>query len=442
MKETAPTNQVEESNEGLRRELRVIDIAVNTVNSIIGGGIYLLPAVIAISLGNASILAYLLCGLILLTVMMCFAEASGRVSSSGGAYVYIETAFGPLAGFLANFIFIFGFGLPCDAAIANGMLDMLAIPFPIFATAFYRSLFFVIMFGFFAFINVIGVKQGMKMVKAITFIKMIPLTLIIIISLFNIKTSNFTWEGMPAAESLGAASLILFFAFQGGETAVNLSGEMKNPRRTGPLGILLGIVFVVLFYIIVQLISQGVLGAELKNHEAAPMAAVASALVGPVGGIILIAAAIFSIFGTLSGSPLTYPRMIFAGGRDGLLPKFLSKIHPRYATPYWSVIAYALLSCIVSSSGGFRQLAIISSSSMLIIYVGVVLSVIKFRFTSTKESYTGFRMPGHITIPLIALVTIIWFLSHLKNEEVVGISVFAGILVIIYIIRSIINRFS
>ncbi|OPZ95666.1 MAG: putative amino acid permease YhdG [Bacteroidetes bacterium ADurb.Bin408] len=170
------------------------------------------------------------------------------------------------------------------------------------------------------------------------------------------------------------------------------------------------------------------------------MAAVASALVGPIGGTILIAAAIFSIFGTLSGSPLLYPRMLFAGGRDGLLPRFLAKIHPRYATPYWSVIAYALLSCIVSSSSGFRQLAIISSSSMLIIYVGVVLSVIKFRFTSTRESYKGFRVPGHITIPLIALVTIIWFLSHLKKEEVIGISVFAGILVVVYLLRYFLKR--
>jgi len=278
-------------------------------------------------------------------------------------------------------------------------------------------------------------------VKAITLIKMIPLTLIIIISLFNINTGNFAWEGMPAAESLGAASLILFFAFQGGETAVNLSGEMKNPRRTGPLGILLGIVFVVMFYIIVQLISQGVLGTDLKNHEAAPMAAVASALIGPIGGIILIAAAIFSIFGTLSGSPLTYPRMIFAGARDGLLPKFLSKVHPRYATPFWSVIAYALLSCIVSSSGGFRQLAIISSSSMLIIYVGVVLAVIKFRITTPKNGYTGFRMPGGITIPVIALVTIIWFLSHLKTEEIVSISVFAALLIAVYFIRYFLKKF-
>ena len=103
-----------EQNEGLKREIGIIDVAANVVNNVVGGGIFLIPAVIAASLGSASIIAYLLCGLILFTVMLCFAEASSRITCSGGAYAYVESAFGPYAGFLTNFFFVFGFGLLYD----------------------------------------------------------------------------------------------------------------------------------------------------------------------------------------------------------------------------------------------------------------------------------------------------------------------------------------
>jgi len=429
-----------EQNEGLKREISTIDVAANVVNNVVGGGIFLIPAVIAASLGSASILAYLLCGLILFTVMLCFAEASSRITCSGGAYAYVESAFGPYAGFLTNFFFMFGFGLLSDAAVANGMVDMLSIPFPIFAHTFYRGLFFLFVFGWYTYINVRGVKHGMRMVRLITLVKLTPLFLLICVGFFSASSGNLKWETWPSVNSLGEASLILFFAFIGGEAALNLSGEMKNPRRNAPVGLLIGIGFVVLFYIAIQLVAQGVLGADLKNHEAAPLAAVANVLIGPLGVTILIGAAIVSIFGNLGTSPLVYPRLIFAGAKDGLLPKILSKIHPKFATPYLAIIVYEILSFVVSTAGGFKQLAILSSASMLLIYLGVVLSTFKFRFTNNSVIQGTFKMPFGLTIPTIALIIIIWFLSHLKSDEAIGMAIFAGVLTVIYFMRYVVKK--
>ncbi|MES1223513.1 MAG: APC family permease, partial [Bacteroidota bacterium] len=223
-------------NEGLKRELGVFDVAINVVNISIASGIFLLPAIIAGILGNDSIIAYIICGLMFLLIALCFAELGSRITTSGGAYAYVEKAFGPYFGFIAGTLLWFGEGVLSSAALINGMTDMLSVPFPVFGIPAYRAFFFFICFSFFAFINIKGVKQGMVVVKTITLMKALPLLLLVIVGLFKLNTSNLKWEGFPAFDKLGAASIILFFAFIGGETALNVSGEMKNPKRTAPLG--------------------------------------------------------------------------------------------------------------------------------------------------------------------------------------------------------------
>jgi APA family basic amino acid/polyamine antiporter len=424
----------------LKREIGVIDVAINAINQIVGGGIFILPALIAAILGNASILAYLVCGIMLFAVMLCFAETSSRITATGGAYIYVENAFGAFAGFITNSFFWFGFGILSDAAIANGMVDMMVIPFPWLASSVNRGFFFLILFGGFAVVNILGVKQGMKLVRFNTKIKLIPLLLLIIIGIFKIKTNNLYCNDLPSIDKVGEASLILFFAFQGGEAALNVGGEMKNPKRTAPLGILLGIGFVVVFYILIQIVSQGILGTDLQNHKEAPLAAVAKALIGPIGVTLLMGGAIMSIFGALSSSPLLFPRIIYAAAKDKLLPNFLSKIHPKFATPYWAIITYAVFSFIFSISGGFTQLAILSSASMLLIYLGVVLATIKLKLQNKSETTGLFKMPGGFIIPFFAVVVIIWFLIHLSMKEVVGIGVFVMVLTAIYLISEIFKK--
>ena len=121
-----------QQNEGLKRELGIFDVATNVVNISISSGIFILPALIAGILGNASIVSYIVCGLMLLLVSLCYAEASSRVTTTGGAYAYIENAFGPYFGFLANAFLWFGVGVMVVAAVINGIADMLSVPFPIF----------------------------------------------------------------------------------------------------------------------------------------------------------------------------------------------------------------------------------------------------------------------------------------------------------------------
>ena len=418
---------------GLKREIGVLGLAANTLNRTIGAGIFVFPALVANILGGASILAYLLCGLLMMTIMLCFSEIGSQITTTGGAYAYIHSAFGPFAGFIANSMFWF-VGVLADAAVANAMVDMLTIQFQVLSNPIYRGIFFFIIFGGFAFINVLGVKHGDNVVKINTLIKLIPLTILIVAGFLGTSTENLRWDSFPSLEKLGEASLLLFFAFAGGEASLNVSGEVKNPKRVVPLGVLSGMAAVVLIYILIQTISQGVLGADLALQKEAPLAAVANKVLGKFGSTLIIAGAAFSMFAALSGSILSYPRVIFAGANKGWMPAFIAKIHPKFATPYWAIIVYALFDFIFSISGGFKELAIIASASLLSIYMGVVLATIKLRLKNKATKTDSFKLPGGIIIPVFAAIAIFWFLSHLAQNEFIALGLFLLILSIIYIL--------
>ena len=421
-------------SEGLKRELGVLDVAVNVINISIASGIFLLPAIIAGILGNASIAAYILCGCMFLLVTLCYAEVSSRVTTSGGAYAYIEKAFGAYAGFIANTLFWFGTGVLVSAALINGIADMLSVPFSFFSRPLYRGLLFIMLFACFAYINIIGGKKSMTVIKIITFVKVLPLVVLVTVGLFNVNTNNLHWEGFPAFDKLGAASIILFFAFAGGETALNTSGEMKNPKRTAPLGLMLGVIILVVFYSLIQIVAQSTLGESL-NHQKAPLAAVAGTLLGSWGTKMLIACGVLAIAGSLYSVVFVFSRVLFAGANDGLLPGFLSVVHPRYATPYWAIITLSIIAFLMAISGGFKQLLVLATISLLLLYAGVVLAVIKFRLKRGTEYPATFILPGGLSIPVITLIIIIWFLFQSKSNEVLSLGIFLSLLSIVYMIK-------
>ena len=412
------------TDEGLKRVIVVPGLAFNIINNTIGAGIFALPAIISLALDGFAIFAYLFCSIMMATIMLCYVEIGSRVTSSGGSYAYVQAAFGSFAGFIINWLFFFGFGVLGDAAIINIVADSLAVLFPVFKTLWMRGLLFFILIGFMILINIRGAKHGVGFVKFITIIKLLPLIAIIIFGFSDIKSANLHWQHLPSFSTFGNSILILFFAFAGFETALNVSGEIQNPKRTVPLGILIAGILVLIIYLLLQTITEGVLGATMEAVKDAPLAAVAEKIIGPAGGIILLIAAAVSCFGNVSGDVLLSPRLLFAGANHGVFPAFLGKVHPRFATPYWAIIIYGALILIFSISGGFKQLAILASAAILIIYLAVILATIKLRRTKQEVAEKTFRMPLGLTIPVIAILSIVWLLSNLSKWEILSTMIF------------------
>jgi len=424
--------EAKNTNEGLKRVIGVPGLGATVINNTIGAGIYVLPAIVSMQMGASGVLGYLFCGAMLVTIMLCYMEIGSKVSTSGGSYIYVETAFGLFAGFIVNWLFFFGWGVLGSAAVMNILADSLAVLIPAFSNPLMRALLFFILLGTMVWVNVRGAKQSVRFLEYLTIMKLVPLFGIIIFGLSYVKMNNLHWEHWPPLNTLGETVLVLFFAFAGFETSLGSSGEIKDPKRTVPRGIMLGGAIVFLVYILIQIIAQGVLGAQISEFKGAPLAAVAQNILGPVGATILVVAATISCLGNTSGDVMATPRLLFAGAEDGLFPKFLAKVHPRFATPYLAVITYASLIFVFSVSGGFKQLAILASCSLLLIYLGVILAMIKLRTKKEQPAEHAFKVPGGLSIPFIAIGAIAWLLSHLSAKEIISTTIFIAIISVIY----------
>lgn len=426
--------------EGLRREIGVWGLVANSINIVVGAGIFVLPAVVAARLGTASILAYLLCGSLIVLMMLCFAEIGSRITVTGGAYAYIEVAFGRYAGFLTTNVFIFGASVMANAAVANVLADTLSYFFPAFAVQWIRVTFFIAMFAAFAYLNIKGVKSGMFLVKFNTVAKMTPLILIVLFGWIWFSPQNLSWTGTPSLSDLSETSLILLFAFVGIETGLNVSGEVRDPRRTIPKAIMLSALVVVLLYTLIQVTAQGVLGPALPDFSDAPLAEVGRTMLGPLGATLVIVGACFSMFGNLSGFALNMPRVIFAAARDDVIPpKALASIHPVYATPHVAILCYGALACFFASTGTFEQLAILASASFLVIYLGVILAVIKYRMIGADQP-DAYEIPGGYLVPVASALAVVWFLSSLSANELGGMCIFLVALTAVYLLMNLRRR--
>lgn len=432
--ENIPVFQIKppSEKENLKREIGVRSLALAIVNITAGSGIFVLPAIIAEGLGATAILAYFVCGVLIFLIALCFAEIGSRTSISGGVYTYIETAFGPYAGFLANNIYWLGGSAVSDAAIANALADTLKYFFPSLSIDLVRMIFLLLVFAVLTLLNIRSVKNGIRFVEFATLGKLLPLIILIIFSIQFIEPGNLAWEISPTVGNIGAASLILFFAFLGFESPLSNGGEIRNPKRTVPFGVFAGIGIVMILYISIQLITQGVLGNTISLHKDAPLAAVANISLGRVGAVVIVAAAALSMLGALGGELLSVPRILFAGARDRLMPTPLARVHPLYSTPYVAIIVYASIAFLLAISGGFKQLATIASAALLIVYLGAVLASIKLRRKSNATSENTFRVPGGVIVPVIASAGIFWLLSSLTKPELLGIIIFIAVFSFIY----------
>jgi len=421
------------TTEPLKREIGARAIAISSVNLMVGTGIFVLPALVAEGLGATALLAYIVCGALVFCLALCFAELGSKTTISGGPYTFIKEAFGPYTGFLAGNLYLLG-ALASDAALANALSDTLLAYLPSLRIDLYRILFQFSLFGGLAWLNISSVKNGVRFVVFAGIGKLVPLILLVAIALPQVQAKNLVWEVQPTVNNIGTGSLLLFFAFLGLETSLCNGGEIKNPARNVPLGIFGGITIVLILYLSIQMTAQGILGNELVRHKETPLAALAHMAMGKAGLIFIIAVTSLSIVGSLSGEILSMPRILFAAARNGLMPSLLTSVHPRFATPHIAIILYAGIGFLMSVSGGFKQLAIIASASLLLIYAAVAFALIRLRKKQLPSAQKTFRVPGGNIIPLIAAAGILWLLTNSSKPEVVGIGTFLAVFTAIYLL--------
>ena len=419
---------------GLVRALGVLGVSASIVNITIGGGIFRAPGTMEVTgrLGPASPLAYIVCAVAMAFVMMCFAEAGSRVSLTGGPYAYVERAFGGFAGFIVGW-FLWITGTIATAAVATIFTEGLQRMIPAIQVFPGRAIILVSVFAVVTTINVLGVQFGARLNIASTAAKLLPLAILIVVGLFNVNPANLEWTETPAMSDVSRASMFLIFAFAGIESAMVPSGEVRDPARTVPRAVFLALGIITVFYILIQVVSLGVLGDSLAGR-AAPLSDVAGAIMGPGGAFMLGVALVLSTFGYLCGMVLAIPRALFAFARDGVLPSALQAVHPRFHTPWIAIIVQSFIALMLALTSGFEPLVILANVPVLLLYLGCAAAAWQLRRRGVRdaESATVTPIPGSAVAAPLAIIVIVTLLTSItRNEWIVSVLV-AGIGVLIY----------
>jgi amino acid transporter len=392
-------------DELLSRELGVRQLAAVIFNYTVGSGIFVLPAVVAAQLGPAAILAYLVCAVMMAMSVLCFAEAGSRVSASGGPYAYVETAFGPLLGFVAGVLNVLS-AIAAAAAVASAFAASAAALIGMSSVVVQGLLMATVLIAA-AMINIRSVGGGARLVEIAVVAKLVPLVLFVLVGAAFVRVDYLSWESTPQLLPVLSTTGLLIFAFLGIEGALQPSGEVRAPSRTVPRAVFLAMTGVIVLYLSIQIVAQGLLGPALPNDRVAPLAEAAATIVGPPGRTFLLIGATVSMFGFLCGTVLTGPRSLFAFAKDGLAPRTLASVHPSRRTPHVAIGAYVAIALGLALSGSFEDLLILANFSGLLVYISVALAAWELRRRDVRSHGEPFVVPGGPLVPVLTCLIIV-----------------------------------
>jgi amino acid transporter len=366
------------------------------LNSILGAGIFGLPSTVAGLLGRASPLAVLLAGAGMSVIVACYAEVASQFTETGGTYLYLRYAFGRLVGLEVGWMSLLARLTACAAAV-NLLIAYLGEFWPGVTAALPRLAVITLFVGTLAGVNYRGVGAGTTLSNATALVKLLVL--------FAVAGAGMAWlcfhpalaaaPVTPTREGWLKAMLLLLFAYGGYEAALNPMGEAKDPRRDVAFALLVAISIIAALYSTLQLVVVGVLAHAAASER--PLADVARVLLGRPGALLISVGALVSIYGYVSANMLTVPRSLLALAEGGDFPAAFGRIHPRFRTPYVSIVVFALLVWVFSQLAGFSWNVTLSAVARILYYAGICVAVPVLR--ARQPAAAAFRLRGGITLP-------------------------------------------
>ena len=415
--------------EKLPRNLGLWGIWMLVVNGLIGAGIFGLPGGAATLAGEYSVLVYAFCALLILPIILCFAELGSYFRGTGGPIRYGTLAFGPFVGFQGGWLYYVA-RLISFSANTVLLTDSISYFISGASTGTGRIISLAVICVGLSVINVLGSIQSIRSMTLFTVIKFAVLILLPLggfIILGSTVIPSFV-SPIPPSENLGAATLLLIYAFIGFEGVAVPAGEAKRPERDIPLGLLLGLAVVAVLYMVIQLVSQAAL-PNLANSKT-PLLDVSASLFGPVGAIVLMVGVAASVLANLLGSMFSATRVTYALSLEKSLPSWFGEVHSRYLTPANSVVFFGLAAFLLAVFGSFTVLAAMTVLSRLFLYGMSCAAIPKLRSQFRGEG--RFILKGGYTIPVLGIGACLWLMLQVSFQSVWLTAIFVGIGSLLY----------
>lgn len=420
-------------NPGYARRLTLMDAALIVVGGIIGGGIFLNPGIVAQRTSSGWVLLGLWVGGGLLTLIgcLCYAELGARRPQAGGSYVYLREAFGRLAGFLFGWTMLLVIYSGSSAAVATifgtyatsvfGLSPDLVKPLAVGALLFVTGL------------NLFGIRFGAQVQNVFSILKLLAIAALVVTGLAFAgvgHTEALAPGVVPTSGSLASALLPVLFAFSGFSYLNNLAGEVRDPQRTLPRALVLGMLVVIAAYVLTNYAYMAVLGHDGLAASQAPAADVMSRVFGTTGARIIAIGIAVSTLGFCNITLVAGARVLQVMGEDGLFFSSVARLHPRYRTPNIALMALAAWAIVLVLGANYGQLLDFAAFGDWAAYAVTIATLFWYRRRGGERP--AFATPAYPLLPLVFMATVVavvvaYALDKPLSAGVVCLVVLAGL---------------
>ena len=433
----------------LARDLGPSHATAVVVGTIIGSGIFLVPAEMMQAVGSAELvyLAWIIGGLLSFFGALTYAELGAMKPQAGGEYVYVRDGYGPLAGFLYAWTTFLVSKPASIATITTGLVrilgtfpalsffakDVLTSPFAVN----YGQLVAIAATIFISFLNYIGIRKAGEFQLIFTILKVAMILAIVVIG-FSYSAGQWSnFAGHYAGAKGGvvgfmAALVAALWAYDGWNDLNMVAGEIRRPERSIPLALVAGVAIVGALYILVNAAVQYVLPASVIAYSARPASDALAVILGRAGASIVSAGMALSMLVTLNGTTMSGGRIPFAVARDGYFFRSLATVHPRFHTPSTSIVVQAVLAILLLLVGGnFRQLFSLAIFAEWLFYMITGSTIFVFR-RREPQAARPYRVWGYPVVPILfviasAVLLYYTFSDNLRNSLLGTMVILAGV---------------
>lgn len=409
---------------GYVRRLSSWDAAMIVVGGIIGGGIFLNPGIAAqrTESGLALLAVWVGAGLLTLIGALCYAELGARRPHAGGSYVYLREAFGSLAGLLFGWTMLLVIYSGSSAAVATIFASYASSVFGLPTTTIKPLAAGALVFV--AGINLFGLRLGAQVQNLFTLLKLLAVAVLVVCGLFLAGAGG---SGVLAVDASRAnvgfmgAALPVLFAYSGFTYLNNLAGEVRDPQRTLPRALLVGMLLVITVYALVNVAYLAVLGHDGLAASSTPAADVMNRVFGPIGAKLIAIGIAISTLGFCNITLVAGARVLQVMGDDGLFFRSAARLHPKHRTPNVALLPLSGWAVLLALSGSYGQLLDYATfGDWLACALGVATL---FWYRRQQGGQASFQVPGYPLLPLIFVGVIAWVVvkTMMDNPHNAGI---------------------